>query len=161
SPSLTRQMTLSRHGLSAKLERFLSRRAETPYLAFDRDVVVDKYAQLRGYFPDAAIHYSVKANPAPGIVSLLADVGASFNVSSPEELDLCLSFGVMPERISYGSTSGESPRIAYACVRGIRCFAVDSRQVAIGGFARAVRAALADRPELSGHALMLGPGELL
>src|SRR5262249_50231300 len=30
-----------------------------------------------------------------------------------------------------------------------------------GGFARAVRAALADRPELSGHALMLEPGELL
>src|SRR5262245_37257802 len=106
--SLTGQMALSGDGLTAKLERFLSGSTQTPYLAVDRDVVVDRYAELRGYFPNATISYSVKSNPAPEIVSMLADVGASFEVTASSELDLCRSFGVPLDRISYGSGGGES-----------------------------------------------------
>lgn len=155
-------MALSGDGLTAKLERFLSGPTQPPYLAVDRDIVVDRYAELRGYFPHATICYAIRSNPAPEIVSMLADVGASFEVTGGSELDLCRSCSVPLHRIAHAGGSGGSRKVAYARVGGVRCFEVDSRHVVtVGGFARALRAALAESPELGEQPLTLAPGDLL
>jgi len=112
--------------LSPKLEQFLASRPETPFLALDLDSVRNKFLELQKEFPQAAIHYAVKANPAPAIIQLLATLGSRFDIASRYELDLCLSQGVPAAWLSYGNTVKKSVDIAYAFGCGVRLFAFDS-----------------------------------
>ena len=112
--------------LTDKLERFLLTRPETPILAVDLDVIEAKYLELRQHFPTASIYYAVKANPVPQVVALLETLGASFDVASRSELQMCLALGAHPSRLSYGNTVKKSADIAYAFACGVRRFAFDS-----------------------------------
>jgi len=123
---LAEQPTYEEARLTEKLERFLLTRPETPFLAVDLDVIKLKYRELRHYFPTASIYYAVKANPAPAVVTLLETLGASFDVASRPELEMCLALGADPGRLSYGNTIKKAGDIAYAFGRGVRRFAFDS-----------------------------------
>ncbi|MGH7033200.1 MAG: type III PLP-dependent enzyme [Stellaceae bacterium] len=113
--------------MNKKIAKFLAeRQPETPCLVMDLDVVAGAYKLLRRYMPLAKIFYAVKANPAPEIVSLLRDLDSSFDVASPNEIDLCLERGVGPERISFGNTIKKERDIAYAFGRGVKLYAFDS-----------------------------------
>jgi ornithine decarboxylase len=118
--------TRQRTRLTEKLERFLLSRPETPFLAIDLDVVKAKYTELQKYFPAASVFYAVKANPEQQIVALLSALGSSFDIASRFELDLCLSLGVPPHRLSFGNTIKKPADIAYAFRRGVRRFTFDS-----------------------------------
>ncbi|MEA2686934.1 MAG: ornithine decarboxylase, partial [Actinomycetota bacterium] len=89
-------------------------------------MVAEQYRHLREALPLAKVYYAVKANPEPEIVRVLAGLGASFDVASPSEIDLCLAAGVPGSALSYGSTIKKTPDIAYAYERGVRMFAFDS-----------------------------------
>jgi ornithine decarboxylase len=124
--SLAEQPTRDGATLTEKLEKFLHTRPETPFLAIDSDIIDVKYRELRHSFPGASIYYAVKANPAPEVVALLETLGASFDVASTPEMEMCLALGVHPGRLSYGNTIKKSADIAYAFARGVRRFAFDS-----------------------------------
>jgi len=113
--------------MSKKITKFLAEyQPETPCLVVDLDVVAQAYKLLRRYMPLAKIFYAVKANPAPEIVALLRDLDSSFDVASPNEIDLCLERGVGSERISFGNTIKKERDIAYAFARGVKLYAFDS-----------------------------------
>ena len=112
--------------LTPKLERFLMSRPETPFLALDLEVVAAKYVELRHSFPSSRIYYAVKANPAREILTLLSFMGSNFDVASRSELELCLSLGISPERVSFGNTIKKASDIAHAFSKGVRRFAFDS-----------------------------------
>jgi ornithine decarboxylase len=120
------QLERSEVSLTAKLEQFLLTRPETPFLAVDLDIVKSKYRELLYHFPSSSIHYAVKANPAREIVSRLAVMGASFDVASRHEIEMCLALGIEPYRLSYGNTIKKSADIAYAFSRGVLRYAFDS-----------------------------------
>jgi ornithine decarboxylase len=92
----------------------------------DLAIVRAKYNELRANFPSASIYYAVKANPAREIVTLLAWLGANFDIASRQELELCLSLGVTAERLWYGNTIKKASDIAFAFQCGVRSFAFDS-----------------------------------
>lgn len=98
----------------------------TPCLVVDLDVVRARYDALTEALPLAAVHYAVKANPAPEVISVLKDRGANFDVASRGEIDLCLSLGIAPERISFGNTIKKAKDIEHAYASGVRYFAFDS-----------------------------------
>ena len=100
----------------------------TPCLVLELDVVAQRYAELRAALPEVAVHYAVKANPEPDVVSVLAQLGSSFDVASPAEVDLCLRSGASADRLSYGNTIKKARDIAYAFSRGVRRFAFDSEE---------------------------------
>ena len=112
--------------LTTKLERFLADRLDTPFLAIDLEVVRSQFLLLQREFPNAAIHYAVKANPAREIIQVLAALGSRFDIASRYELDLCLSLGVPAAWISFGNTVKKSVDIAYAFACGVRIFSFDS-----------------------------------
>lgn len=112
--------------LTPRLRKFLRTQTETPFLAIDLNVIWTKYRDLRAAFPGAAVFYAVKANPEKSVVALLSDLGSGFDVASPAELDMCLSLGIPPVRLSYGNTIKKASDIAYAYRRGVRRFAFDS-----------------------------------
>jgi ornithine decarboxylase len=106
--------------------RALADTQQTPFLVVHLDTVRAKYQELREGFPEARIYYAVKANPAPEVLNLLAGLGCSFDIASRYELDLVMSLGVTPDRISYGNTIKKAVDVRYAYEKGVRVFASDS-----------------------------------
>jgi ornithine decarboxylase len=113
--------------MTERIARFLAEnRPETPCLVVDLDVIAEAYDVLRWYLPLARIYYAVKANPAPQIVAMLGRKGASFDVASRGEIELCLANGIAPDRLSFGNTIKKEKDIAFAYQSGLRLFAFDS-----------------------------------
>jgi ornithine decarboxylase len=99
---------------------------ETPFLVVDTATIDHQYDDLTRHFPFARLYYAVKANPAPQILSLLRDKGASFDIASIFELDKVLALGVTPDRISFGNTIKKAKDIRTFYQKGVRMFATDS-----------------------------------
>jgi ornithine decarboxylase len=111
-------------------QRFLefSKDLETPYIVINLKTIKLNYQRLRGLFPYSEIYYAVKSNPAPEVVSLLAEMGSNFDIASRPELDMVLSLGVPAERISFGNTIKKARDVAYFYDKGVRLFATDSKE---------------------------------
>lgn len=104
----------------------LTKQYPTPFLALDLNVVTARYRELGEGFPDADVFYAVKANPADEVIQLLADLGSSFDIASPQELDKVLKCGVSPDRMSYGNTIKKASAVRYFYEKGVRLFATDA-----------------------------------
>ncbi len=107
------------------LDFLATRRPDGPCLVVDLDVVRDNYCAFEKALPDSRIYYAVKANPAPEILRLLAQLGSSFDTASVAEIEMALNAGATADRISYGNTIKKERDIARAYELGIRLFAVD------------------------------------
>lgn len=113
--------------VNARIASFLEHhRPATPCLVVDLDVVAERYRSICATFPGAQVYYAVKANPAKELVGMLARLGASFDVASRAEIDLCLEAGARPESLSYGNTIKKPDDIAHAHALGVDLFAFDS-----------------------------------
>ncbi len=122
------EFPLDRFGGPSRLERIkaLSDGRPTPCLYVDLDIVESQFLRMRDAMPYADVFYAVKANPMREVIELLADLGSSFDIASRYELDLVLSCGVDPDRISFGNTIKKRSDIAYAYDRGVRLYACDA-----------------------------------
>lgn len=98
----------------------------SPFIVVDLADIQEKYQQLVQGFSYADIYYAVKANPADEVISLLAGLGANFDIASTFELDKVLRHDVDPGRCSYGNTIKKRDDIAYFYQKGVRLFATDS-----------------------------------
>ncbi|WP_444861174.1 type III PLP-dependent enzyme [Actinosynnema pretiosum] len=117
------------HGAEDRIRRFLEREQPgTPCLVIDLPTVVERFRALRAALPGVGIFYAVKANPTPEVVEVLAAEGCSFDVASPNEIDLCLAKGAPPEAVSYSNPIKKAADIAYAHRLGVRLFVSDSEQ---------------------------------
>jgi len=113
--------------MTAKILKFLAeQQPETPCLVVDLDVIAENYAALNRYLPTAQVFYAVKANPAPEILSMLAELGSCFDTASRPEIEMVLATGVDAARISFGNTIKKERDIAWAFDRGIKLYAFDS-----------------------------------
>ncbi|WP_375456919.1 type III PLP-dependent enzyme [uncultured Methylobacterium sp.] len=100
-------------------------RDEGPVMVLDLDVVRDNYTAFARALPDTRVFYAVKANPAPEVLRLLADMGSCFDTASVAEIEMALSAGATADRISFGNTIKKERCIGRALRLGIRLFAVD------------------------------------
>jgi ornithine decarboxylase len=107
------------------LDFLRTRRPDGPCLVVDLDVVRQNYLGFAHAMPDTRIFYAVKANPAPEILSLLAELGSNFDCASIVEIDQVLATGVGPHRVSFGNTIKKERDIARAHALGVTLFAVD------------------------------------
>lgn len=112
--------------MTARIREFLKKRTdEGPCLVVDREVIRENYLAFAKALPDTKVYYAVKANPAPEILKLLAELGSCFDVASVMETEAVLAAGCEPERISYGNTIKKESEIATAFKLGVTLFAVD------------------------------------
>ncbi|GJE60643.1 type III PLP-dependent enzyme [Methylobacterium trifolii] len=100
-------------------------RDEGPVMVLDLEVVRDNYTAFSRALPDTRVFYAVKANPAPEVLRLLADMGSCFDTASVAEIEMALSAGATAGRISFGNTIKKERCIGRALRLGIRLFAVD------------------------------------
>lgn len=106
----------------------LSRTFDQPTLVIDTDVVARNFAALAQGLGRAHIHYAVKANPAPEILSTLVGAGSRFDAASRAEIEMCMAAGAQPHEISFGNTIKKVSDIVWAHDQGIDLFAVDAEE---------------------------------
>jgi len=98
----------------------------TPFLIVLLDKIKERFQLIRDLMPYAQPYYAVKANPDAKIISLLNDLGSSFDFASVYELDQLLSLGIDPGKMSFGNTIKKEKDIHYAFQKGVRLFCTDS-----------------------------------
>jgi len=99
---------------------------ETPFLACDLGIVQDRLASLRGALPGVDVHYAVKCNPSPEIVTTLAAAGAGFEVASLGELQILLDAGIPGDDVLYSNPVKPARHIRAAAAAGVWRFGFDS-----------------------------------
>ena len=112
--------------MTPKIRAFLDTRPKTPCIVLDLDAAESAWRDLARAFPDALIHYAVKANPAPALLEHLAGLGSGFDAASWAEIEACLAVGADPARISFGNTVKATDAVARAHAAGVPLYAVDS-----------------------------------
>ena len=112
-----------------RIETFLqTARFERPTLVLDIEAVARQYHALKAGLGRAHIHYAVKANPQREIIEELVNLGSGFDAASRAEIELCLSLGAQPGKISFGNTVKRASDIEFAHHAGIRLFAADAEE---------------------------------
>jgi ornithine decarboxylase len=86
----------------------------TPYLVTDLDTVADRYAEFRRALPGVHVHYAMKCNPAPEVLTTLAARGAGFEIASLGELRMLQRAGVDPADVLYSNPVKPPAHVAAA-----------------------------------------------
>src|SRR5437016_3235090 len=73
----------------------------TPCYVYSRDRVLENWSRLRAAFPQAEIHYSLKANANLALVRLLVEAGAGLDAVSGGEVFRALRAGASTEQIVF------------------------------------------------------------
>jgi ornithine decarboxylase len=112
--------------MTDRIREFLrARRPEGPCLVVDTEIVRRNYQAFAKSLPDTRVFYAVKANPAPEILGLLAELGSCFDCASIGEVEAVLATGAGADRLSFGNTIKKERDVAAAFALGVRLFAVD------------------------------------
>ena len=98
----------------------------TPYLLMDLESVSAAYLRLQAALPGFGIHYAMKCNPDPRILSALGALGCRFEIASAPELDQLVGLGFAAKDVLYSNPVKPLRHIERAQSAGLRRFAVDS-----------------------------------
>lgn len=81
---------------------------------------------MRTALPGFELCYAVKANPHPDVLALLVAEGASFDLASVGELDLCRAAGARVEGLSWGNPVKKITDVRAARDAGVTRFTTDA-----------------------------------
>ena len=85
-----------------RLSLLAARVGQTPFYAYDRELLRERVAALRNALPvGIKLHYAMKANPMPAVVSLMASLVDGIDVASAGELKVALDAGANPQEVSF------------------------------------------------------------
>jgi diaminopimelate decarboxylase len=102
------------------LTQLAARIGQTPFYAYERRLLDQKMALLRGALPPAIeLHYAVKANPMPAVVQHMAGLVDGLDVASLGELRVALDSGTNPSRISFAGPGKRPAELTAAIAAGI------------------------------------------
>src|SRR5688572_993246 len=100
----------------------------TPAYVYSRAALTHNFQAYDRAFADLPhlICYAVKANSNLGVLSVLAKLGAGFDIVSGGELARVLKAGGDPRRVVFSGVGKREDEMALALESGIRCFNVES-----------------------------------
>jgi diaminopimelate decarboxylase len=85
-----------------RITELTARVGQTPFYVYDRQVIDRRIAKLRAALPPSVkLHYAMKANPMPAVVSHIAKGVDGIDVASGRELRVALDTGMDPAEISF------------------------------------------------------------
>lgn len=103
-----------------KISTLAARVGQTPFYAYDRNLLRARVAQLRAALPAAVkLHYAMKANPMPAVVGLMAGLVEGIDVASAGELQVALSAGAHPAEISFAGPGKRDIELQQAVAAGV------------------------------------------
>lgn len=93
---------------------------QTPFYAYSSAAITQRVAQLRKQLPPAiALHYAIKANPMPEVVSHLAKQLDGLDIASQGELEIALASGINPQQISFAGPAKTTAELTAAMQAGV------------------------------------------
>jgi len=102
------------------LTRLAARVGQTPFYAYDRQLLTQRVAALRSALPETLkIHYAMKANPMPALVAHMARLVDGIDVASGGELKVALDNGANPAEISFAGPGKSVDDLRRAVAAGI------------------------------------------
>ena len=102
------------------LRRLAARVGQTPFYAYDRELLTQRVAALRAALPAGIkIHYAMKANPMPALVDHMARLVDGIDVASANELKVALDSGADPHEISFAGPGKRHEELRQAVAAGI------------------------------------------
>jgi diaminopimelate decarboxylase len=88
---------------------------QTPFFLYDPDLVRCRVTQLRAALPkDVHVHFAMKSNPHPRMVSLMNGLTDGLDIASGGELATALGAGVAANRISFAGPGKTDSELAFA-----------------------------------------------
>ena len=120
------------------LPELAARIGSTPFYAYDRSLIAQRVALLRRHLPEEVeLHYAIKANPMPALVSWMAGHVDGLDVASGRELRVALDGGMAPASISFAGPGKSEAELAQAVAAGILLNVESFREVrTLGRLAR-------------------------
>ena len=120
------------------LPRLAARVGQTPFYAYDRQLLDARVRELRSALPrEIRLHYAMKANPMPALVAHMASRVDGIDVASGRELRVALDVGTDPAEISFAGPGKSQAELAQAVASGILVNVESRREVELlAGIAR-------------------------
>lgn len=100
----------------------------TPCYIYSRDRILENWSRLRMAFPEAEIHYSLKANANLALVKLLIEAGAGLDAVSGGEIFRALRADASSTQIVFAGVGKTREELAYALEVGVGWLNVESAQ---------------------------------
>ena len=116
--------------------------ADDLFYVVDLGLVARLHAAWAAAMPRVAVHYAVKSNPDPGMLRVLAALGAGFDCASEAEIAQVLALGVAPERVVYAHPCKPPGQLRWAAACGVDLTTFDSESELRKCAAHAPRAGL-------------------
>ncbi len=113
------------------LTQLATRVGQTPFYAYDRQLLTQRVEQLRAALPASIkLHYAMKANPMPALVCHMAGLVDGIDVASGGELKIALDSGANPQEISFAGPGKSRKELQQATAAGILINIESFREVA-------------------------------
>lgn len=100
-------------------------RDSTPYLLIDLERAERNVAAFTQGMPDVAVHYAVKCNSHPNLLSRLHACGCSFEIASQTELETLIGLQFDPATVLFSNPVKRIEDVESAAHHGVWRFAVD------------------------------------
>jgi diaminopimelate decarboxylase len=103
-----------------ELSRLAARVGNTPFYAYDRQLISDRVVELRRQMPPRLkIHYAMKANPMPAVVQHMAGLVDGFDLASAGEMKVALDTTMPVAHISMAGPGKRPQELMQAIAAGI------------------------------------------
>jgi diaminopimelate decarboxylase len=114
------------------VSRLAARVGGTPFYAYDRAALAARVDELRAALPPALrLHYAMKANPMPAVVTTLAGLVDGLDVASGRELRVALDSGMTPREISFAGPGKSETELEQAVAAGVLVNIESEREVRV------------------------------
>jgi len=112
------------------LSRLAAQVGQTPFYAYDRSLLAARVQALRSALPHSVkLHYAMKANPMPALVSFMAGRVDGLDVASGRELRVALDAGMDPAEISFAGPGKSEIELEQAVAAGVLLNVESTREV--------------------------------
>jgi diaminopimelate decarboxylase len=103
-----------------RVSAIVEQAGRTPVYCYDGAVMRRKVAEFRAAMPpDVELHYAIKANPLPAVVTHLASLTDGLDVASARELETALRTPTPPEQISFAGPGKQPFELEAAVAAGV------------------------------------------
>jgi diaminopimelate decarboxylase len=102
------------------LSRLIQRIGQTPAYLYDREKLSQRVTEVRTALPSGVgLHYAVKANPMPALVSFLRPLVDGLDVASAGEMALALDAGADAQHVSFAGPGKRDMELRQAVAAGV------------------------------------------
>jgi diaminopimelate decarboxylase len=149
-----------------RLSQLAERVGQTPFYAYDRAILRSRIANLRAILPsEIKLHYAMKANPMPALVSFMAGLVDGIDVASAGELKIALDSGAAPANVSFAGPGKRAHELRQAVAARVLVNVESFRELTLltqisNDLGRPARIAVRVNPdfELKGSGMKMGGG---